>query len=47
MQLLSIWHAYVWYQEMEGDADAGSYEVPGGNMGNANAPSRADPFQVR
>lgn len=47
MQALSIWYAWVWYQEVVGDADAGSYEVPGANTGNLGAPSRADPFQVR
>jgi len=47
MQALSIWYAWVRYQEVVGDADAGSYEVPGVNTGNLGAPSRADPFQVR
>lgn len=46
IQALSVGYAWVWYQEMVGDADAGSYEVPGGNMGNSSAPSRADPFQA-
>jgi len=46
IQALSVWYAWVWYQEVIGDAEAGSYEVPGGNMGGSNAPARADPFQA-